>query len=86
MSGVVNCFSCALDTMGDIEWLVEMEGELVPATLSPDAVADGNFLVIAMPDSYVLPGPSGTRNISCYDLDERILQARLISGMYTVSN
>ena len=83
MPGVVNCFSCALDTTGDIAWLVEMDGDLVLAAESPDAVTDGNFLVIAMPDSYVLPGPSGRRNIACASLvNEQTFEARLSLGMY----
>ena len=61
--GVVNCFSCALDAMGNVNWQVDLDGDLVVVTLSPDAVAVGNFLVIAMPDNYVQPGTSGRRHI-----------------------
>lgn len=85
MPGVVNCFSCALDTPGPVAWLVEMDGELVQTSLSPDAVTvtklNGSFLVIAMPDNYVLPGPSGRRIIACIsEIDEQSFEARLISG------
>jgi hypothetical protein len=78
--GVVNCFSCALVTEGDVVWQVELNGILVPASSSPDAVADNNFLVIEMPDDYVLSGPSGRQNISCTSLvDGQTIEARLAS-------
>ena len=78
--GVVNCFSCALDTGGDVAWQVELDGVLVPVSLSPDALADGNCLIIEMPDNYVLPGLSGRRNITCTSLvDGRTFEARLAS-------
>ena len=77
MPGVVNCFSCALDTMGNVSWQLQ-DGEHVPASLSSDAVTDGNFLVIAMPDDYVLPGTSGRRTIVCTSLvNQQTLEARL---------
>ena len=81
MPGVVNCFSCALDTMGNVNWQVDLDGDLVVVTLSPDAVAVGNFLVIAMPDNYVQPGTSGRRNIACSLAfnDTVRLEARLAS-------
>ena len=63
--GVVNCFSCALDTMGTVQWQVTLDRELVVVTLSEDATTVGNFLVIAMPEEYVTPGTSGTKNIVC---------------------
>ena len=79
--GVANCFSCALDTMGPINWQVDLDGDLVVVTLSPDAVAVGNFLVIAMTDSYVQPGTSGRRNIVCSLANNEALrlEARLAS-------
>ena len=78
--GVVNCFSCALDSMSGIAWQVEMNGRLVPALSSPDAVVDGNFLIIEMPDDYVSLGPSGGRNITCTSLfDGQSFEARLTS-------
>ena len=80
MPGVVNCFNCALDSMSGIAWEVEINGRLVPASLSPDAVADGNFLIIEMPDDYVSTGPSGGRNITCTSLfDGQSFEARLTS-------
>lgn len=78
--GVVNCFICALDSMGGIAWQVEMDGRLVPVSSSLDAVADGNFLIIEMPDDYVPLGPSGGRSISCTSLfDGQTFEARLAS-------
>ena len=81
MPGVVNCFSCALDAMGQVNWQVSMNGDPVIVTISPDAVAVGNFLVIAMPDSYVPPGTTGRQNIICSlaNNEARRLEARLAS-------
>ena len=78
---VVNCFSCALDAMGSVNWQVDLDGDLVVVTLSPDAVAVGNFLVIAMPDNYVQPGTSGRQDIVCSlaNNDAIRLEARLAS-------
>ena len=70
MPGVINCFICGLEDVGETYWEIEM-GE---------AVTDISFLVliIAMPDSYVLPGISGRRNISCISRGfGQKLQARL---------
>ena len=78
--GVVNCFSCALDTMGGVSWQVERDGDLVLATSSPDAAVDGNFLIIAMPENYVLPGTSGRRDIACTSVvNGQNLEPRLAS-------
>ena len=82
--GVVNCFSCALDTMGNVTWQVGLGGDLVPA-LSPLALAFSieivdNFLVIAMPESYVRPGTAGRQDIVCISLlGSQSLEARLAS-------
>ena len=77
--GVVNCFSCALDTTGSsVSWQVELDGDLVPVSTSSDTVVSGNFLVIAMPDDYVQPGTSGRREISC-SVNDQYLEARLVS-------
>jgi hypothetical protein len=85
--GVVNCFICALVTNGDVIWQVELDGVLVPVSLSPDAVAIGNFLVIQMPDDYVPSGPSGRRNISCISLvDGQTIEARIVSMGERVAN
>ena len=79
MPGVVNCFNCTLDTTGgSVSWQVELNGDLVPVSSSPDAVVNGNFLVIAMPDNYVQPGTSGRRDIHC-SADSQNLEARLAS-------
>ena len=79
--GVVNCFSCALDTMGNVAWEVELDGDLVPAPLAFGIVeVVDNFLVIAMPESYILPGTSGRRDIVCIRvLGTQSLEARLAS-------
>ena len=80
MPGVVNCFSCTLDIMGSVAWQVDRDFEFVPVSVSPDAEADGNFLVIAMPDNYVLPGTSGRQTIACISLvNLQTLEARLSS-------
>ena len=80
MPGVVNCFSCALDTVGNVNWQVELDGDLVPVSSSPDAVTDDNFLVIAMPDNYVQPRNSGRRDIVCNSaVNGQNLEARLAS-------
>ena len=87
--GVVNCFSCALNASGDVDWLVEMNGNLVPASSLPDAEVDGKFLVIEMPDNCVPPGLSGGRNISCTSLvDGQTFEARLVSimGEYSIAS
>ena len=83
--GVVNCFSCASDTMDDIiAWQVELDDDLVPETsplvLEFGVEVVGNFLVIAMPESYVLPGTAGRRNIACFSvISFQLLEARLAS-------
>ena len=79
--GIVNCFSCALDSMGGVNWQVELDGDLVPASLSPDAATDGNLLVIAMPDNYIQPGTGGRRDIVCTSAvnNAQNLEARLAS-------
>ena len=79
MPGVVNCFSCALNTTGgSVSWQVEMNGNLVPVSSSPDAVINDTFLVIAMPDDYVQPGTSGRRDIRC-SANDQSFEARLAS-------
>ena len=80
MPGVVNCFSCALDANGSVSWQVEVDGDLVPVSASPDIVVNGSFLIIAIPGNYVTPGTSGRRNIICTNLaNGQILDARLAS-------
>ena len=79
MPGVVNCFNCALDTTGgSVSWQIELNGDLVPVSTSPDIVVDGNFLVITKPDNYVQPGTSGRRDIY-YSANSQSLEARLAS-------
>ena len=70
--GVINCFTCALDLVGELQWEIEM-GEAATADFFM-------VLVFAMPDNYVVPGVSGRRNISCTSQnDGQKLQARLAS-------
>ena len=83
MPGVVNYFSCALDTTGgSVSWQVELEvdGDPAPVPVSslPDIVVNGNFLVIAMPKNYVQPGTAGRRDIHC-STNGQSLEARLAS-------
>ena len=82
--GVVSCFSCALDAngMNQVVWQIEgMDGNLVPVSLSTSNItAVGNFLVIWMPDSYVLPGTAGRQTIACvHDINGQQLEAILAS-------
>ena len=80
MPGVVNCLSCILDTIGSVSWQVTLNGDLVPVSSSPNAEPVGNFLVIAMPENYVLPGTSGRRIIVCTNyVNGQNLEARLAS-------
>ena len=81
MPGVVNCFSCVLDTTGgSVSWQVELDGDPAPVPVSslPDIVVDGNFLIIAMPDNYIQPGTVGRRDIHC-SANSQSLEARLAS-------
>ena len=80
MPGVVNCFNCTLNTAGgSVSWQIELDGDPVPVSLSPDAVVNhDNLLVIAMPDDYVQPGTAGRRDIHCSAINES-LEARLAS-------
>ena len=67
--------------MGSVSWLVEIDGDLVPPSLSEDAAAtEGNFLIIAMPDVFVQPGTTGRRDIVCASaVTGQTLEARLAS-------
>jgi hypothetical protein len=78
VSGAIICFSCALDTTGAIDWLVEMDnGELGTAEESDDAFIDGIFLVL------IPSAPTGRRNIACVRLaDGQSLNASLSFGAY----
>ena len=83
MPGVVNCISCALDSMGDVAWQIEVDGDPVPATTPTAAqfvTVMNNYLIIAMPEEYVLPGTSGRQDIVCTSLiNGNTLEARLAS-------
>ena len=67
--------------MGSVRWQVDLDGDLVVVTLSPDAEANGNFLVIATPGDYVQPGTSGRQDIVCSLANNEAvrLEARLAS-------
>ena len=82
MPGVVSCFSCALDANGtsQVVWEIEADGTLVSVSLSTSNVTTvGNFLVIWMPDSYVLPGTAGRQTIACVHNINEQFEARLVS-------
>lgn len=98
----VNCFSCALDTLGDVSWqIATLDGRFWPPspgdsgrfndTSSGRSVRSlteqGNFLVLEMPDDYILPGMFGRRTIQCTsDVNGQTLQARLASpGKNTIA-
>lgn len=67
--GVLNCFSCLLET---VSWQIEMG--------IANTSGSGRFLLLDMPESYVRPGPSGRRNITCTSVPPgRQFQARLAS-------
>ena len=68
--------------MGAVAWLIEVDGGTVPAEESSDAVTDGNFLVIAMPISYISSAPDGRRTIACASVDEQMFGATLSLGEY----
>ena len=83
MPGVVNCISCNI--VSDIAWVIEVDGDRFPAT-SPTAAqfvsTMNNYLIIAMPEDYVLPGTSGRQDIFCYSsalAGSPSLEARLAS-------
>ena len=66
MPGVVNCISCNI--AGDIAWRIEVDGDLIPTTsplASQFASTMNNYLIIATPEDYVIPGTSGRRDIIC---------------------
>ena len=69
-----------MDTNGSVAWQVEVDRDYVHLSSYPDAEAIGNFLVIAMPENYVLPGTSGRRTILCINVvTDQQLEARLAS-------
>ena len=81
MPGVVNCISCNI--MGDIAWQIEVDGDLIPATISIATYfvsTMNNYLIIAMPEDYVLPGTLGRQDIFCSTpVGTPSLEARLAS-------
>ena len=72
---VKNCFRCALETMGLITWQVILPGSPLPVdigTMTPFAMVDGNTLIISDPETFVLPGLSGARQIICNGVGQQI--------------
>lgn len=68
MPGVVNCFSCALMTNGNVSWVVTVAGDFMLVFEEfPNATTNGIFLIIA--ENYVQPGPSGRQTIVCISRD-----------------
>lgn len=68
--GVLNCFVCPFRF---VSWQIEM-GEA-------NTSESGTYLLLDMPESYVQPGPSGRRNITCISISPPGMQfqARLVS-------
>ena len=67
--------------MGDIVWQIDVYGDLLPVTSSSAAQfasTMNNYLIIATPEDYVLPGTSGRRDIFCTTFADT-LEARLAS-------
>ena len=81
MPGVVNCISCNI--MGDIAWQIEVDGDLLPITSAMAALIAStvnNYLIITMPEDYVLPGTAGRQEILCSaPAGSPSLEARLAS-------
>ena len=76
MPGVTNCISCAV--AGDVVWQITVNGILVSASSSQIASTENNYLIIPSPESYVLPGQPGRRDIVCIGASSS-LEARLAS-------
>ena len=81
MPGEVNCICCNI--VGDIAWQIDVDGDLIPATTSAAAQfvsTMNNYLIIAMPEDYVLPGTLGRKDILCSaPVGSPSLEARLAS-------
>ena len=78
MPGVTNCISCAV--AGNVIWHIRVNSILMPvlsASASQIASTENNYLIIPSPESYVLPGQSGRRDIECVGASS--LEARLAS-------
>ena len=76
MPGVTNCISCAV--LGDVVWYITGSGIVtLVESASQIAYTENNYLIIPSPESYVLPGQSGRRNIVCNGASS--LEARLAS-------
>ena len=74
--GVANCFICAIGDLGNVGWKVQslVTSALVPVqrTEAHDGLLDvfGNVLIISVPETYVLPGISASRNVQCIRSDD----------------
>ena len=68
--GVLNCFTCPFTV---VTWRIE-RGESLTSE-------GGTYLLIDMPESYVHPGLTGRRNITCIGINPDMqFQARLVSS------
>ena len=76
MPGVTNCISCAV--AGNVIWQITVNNILTPvSSASQIASTENNYLIIPSPESYVLPGQPGRRDIECVGASS--LEARLAS-------
>jgi hypothetical protein len=72
--GVLNCFFCSFSVSF---WQMELAEPLTSER--------GTYLLIDMPESYVQPGPTGRRTITCFGtVGEQRFQARLFSPGKTI--
>ena len=83
--GVINCFSCS-PAATDPSWTVEVSGTIVAVPITTPltagtttVVARNGFVVLPMPELYVLAGNIGRKNLVCTDLVGTEYEARLIS-------
>ena len=54
--------------MGQVTWQVTLPGSFITVDVGPStpfAEVDGNILILAEPEEYVLPGFVGARQIVC---------------------
>ena len=85
MPGVTNCFSCS-SVATDPSWTIELGDAIVavPTTTfltvgTTTVIAINGFVVLPMPQLYVLVGNTGRRDLVCMDSVGSEYEARLIS-------
>ena len=84
MPGVTNCFSCSLSNPS---WAVEIGGVNIPVPTTTHLtvgtttiIARNGYVVLSMPQLYVLAGNVGRRDLVCMDLaGTEYREARLVS-------